>query len=184
MSTAALRSAHMRASAALSRLELRHRFGHPLRLGVRCFTGRYEAIPRGRQFRFGLAQPIGGDERLGELPALQRDAPVAASAGRDADGERTSRERFGVRRPVLTHAQIRERRIRKRCRWMVRAENPFLELHEVLERLGTLEQLVELRFFAGLTIEEAAGVLGVSPRTAARNWAAARVWLQRELKAP
>jgi RNA polymerase sigma-70 factor, ECF subfamily len=60
-----------------------------------------------------------------------------------------------------------------------------LELHEALARLGgldgALEELVELRFFAGLTLDQAAAALGVSRRKAAKDWAAARLWLRREL---
>jgi RNA polymerase sigma factor (TIGR02999 family) len=56
---------------------------------------------------------------------------------------------------------------------------------EALSRLATHEpeiaKLVELRFFAGLTLEEAARSLGLSPRTAYRYWAYARAWLRREL---
>ena len=63
----------------------------------------------------------------------------------------------------------------------------FLPLHHALERLESLEprlgQLVELRFFTGLTLDEAADTLGVSRRTAAKDWAAARLWLHRELAA-
>jgi RNA polymerase sigma factor (TIGR02999 family) len=44
-----------------------------------------------------------------------------------------------------------------------------------------LARLVELRFFGGLTVEETATALGVSPATIGREWAAARAWLQREL---
>ena len=65
------------------------------------------------------------------------------------------------------------------------AEHNLLELHEALERLGgmdpELERLVELRFFTGLTLDEAAASLGVSRRKAAKDWAAARLWLGREL---
>jgi RNA polymerase sigma factor (TIGR02999 family) len=60
-----------------------------------------------------------------------------------------------------------------------------LDLHDALERLGDLdesmERLVELRFFTGLTMDETASALGVSPRKAAKDWAAARLWLRREL---
>jgi len=45
-----------------------------------------------------------------------------------------------------------------------------------------LSRLVELRFFGGLTIEEAAEVLGISPATVKRNWKTARLWLRRELE--
>jgi RNA polymerase sigma factor (TIGR02999 family) len=59
-------------------------------------------------------------------------------------------------------------------------------LDEALERLAALDpqraRLVELRFFGGLTIEETAEVLGVSPATVKRGWALARAWLRRELE--
>jgi RNA polymerase sigma factor (TIGR02999 family) len=63
----------------------------------------------------------------------------------------------------------------------------FEAIHAALERLEALDprqgRLVELRFFGGLSIQEAAGVIGVSPATAKREWAVARAWLQRELTA-
>jgi len=67
------------------------------------------------------------------------------------------------------------------------AEQDLLDLHGVLERLRTLDpqqgRLVELRIFGGLTVAEAAEELGVSKRTAEREWTAARAWLRRELAA-
>jgi RNA polymerase sigma factor (sigma-70 family) len=58
-------------------------------------------------------------------------------------------------------------------------------LDEALTRLAALDpekgRLVELRYFAGLGIEETAAVLGVSPATVKRQWQAARAWLKREL---
>jgi DNA-directed RNA polymerase specialized sigma24 family protein len=45
-------------------------------------------------------------------------------------------------------------------------------------------RLVELRFFAGLTMEQAAAILGISLRSAERNWTFARTWLHRELSGP
>jgi DNA-directed RNA polymerase specialized sigma24 family protein len=42
---------------------------------------------------------------------------------------------------------------------------------------------MELRFFAGLTIDEAAEALGVSPATVEREWAMAKAWLYRQLSA-
>lgn len=60
-----------------------------------------------------------------------------------------------------------------------------IDLHLALEKLAqnddALARLVELRFFAGLTLDEAADMLGVSRRKAANDWAVARLWLQREL---
>jgi RNA polymerase sigma-70 factor, ECF subfamily len=59
-------------------------------------------------------------------------------------------------------------------------------LDEALTRLAELDpqqaRLVELRFFGGLTIEEAAGVLRISPATAKRNWSVAKAWLGRALR--
>ncbi len=61
----------------------------------------------------------------------------------------------------------------------------LLSLDEALTKLAAedsdLAKLVELRYFTGLTIDETAEVLGVSPRTTKRNWAYARAWLQREM---
>jgi RNA polymerase sigma factor (TIGR02999 family) len=58
-------------------------------------------------------------------------------------------------------------------------------LDEALDRLGSLDarqaQLVELRFFGGLTVDEASEVLGIAPITVKRDWAMARSWLYREL---
>jgi RNA polymerase sigma factor (TIGR02999 family) len=60
-----------------------------------------------------------------------------------------------------------------------------LELDEALRELETLDErharVVELRFFGGLTIEETAEVLGVSPRTVQLDWKMARLWLMRRL---
>lgn len=58
-------------------------------------------------------------------------------------------------------------------------------LDQALDRLAAMDRdqarLVELRFFGGLTIEETAEVLEVSPATVKRSWNAARAWLRREL---
>ena len=62
-----------------------------------------------------------------------------------------------------------------------------LALNDALARLAGFDpqkaRLVDLRYFAGLSIPEAAAVLGVSPATAGREWAVARMWLRRELEA-
>ena len=62
----------------------------------------------------------------------------------------------------------------------------LLALDEALEKLAAQDpqkaRLVELRYFAGLTGEQAAEVLGISPTTADRHWAYARAWLQAEVR--
>lgn len=61
----------------------------------------------------------------------------------------------------------------------------LIDLDDALGRLAALSEraakVVELRFFGGLSMGEAAAALGVSPRTAADDWAVARAWLRREL---
>jgi RNA polymerase sigma factor (TIGR02999 family) len=54
-------------------------------------------------------------------------------------------------------------------------------LSQLATREPVIARLVELRFFAGLTLEEAASCLDLSQRTAYRHWAYARAWLRREL---
>jgi RNA polymerase sigma factor (TIGR02999 family) len=65
-------------------------------------------------------------------------------------------------------------------------DDEVLALDEALQKLATIEpvkaKLVELRYFAGLTGEQAAEVLGISPTTADRHWAYARAWLQAEIR--
>jgi RNA polymerase sigma factor (TIGR02999 family) len=60
-----------------------------------------------------------------------------------------------------------------------------VKLDEALEELAKLDprkaQIVEMRFFAGLSFEEVAAVLKVSPRTVARDWSVAKTWLAREM---
>ncbi|PWT95067.1 MAG: RNA polymerase subunit sigma-70 [Blastocatellia bacterium] len=58
-------------------------------------------------------------------------------------------------------------------------------IHEALEQLTKFDQrkgqIVELRFFGGLSIDETAEVLGVSPGTVMRDWTLAKAWLHREI---
>ncbi len=62
----------------------------------------------------------------------------------------------------------------------------ILSLHDSLENLAAIDprqvEIVELRFFAGLTIEEVAEVLAISETTVKREWEMAKAWLYRDLK--
>jgi RNA polymerase sigma factor (TIGR02999 family) len=64
-------------------------------------------------------------------------------------------------------------------------DDEMLAVHEALDRLAAYDprkaELVKLRYFTGLSFEEAAEVLGISLRTAARDWDFARAWLHREI---
>jgi RNA polymerase sigma factor (TIGR02999 family) len=62
----------------------------------------------------------------------------------------------------------------------------LVALDEALERLAAIDpeqaRLVELRFFGGLTVEETADAMAISPATVKRHWTVARTWLARELE--
>lgn len=62
----------------------------------------------------------------------------------------------------------------------------LLQVHDALDRLAAEDarkaELVKLRYFVGLSVEEAAAILGISPPTAKRDWAYARGWLGREIQ--
>src|SRR5215470_17610546 len=61
-----------------------------------------------------------------------------------------------------------------------------LALHTALSSLAEIDQrqaeIVELRFFAGLTVEEIAEILDISPATVKREWSTAKLWLRRQMK--
>lgn len=99
-----------------------------------------------------------------------------------------------MRRILVDHA--RRKKARKRGGEQLRVElderllrgasdEDLLDLDAILSKLAAVdpaqEQLVELRIFGGMTVAEAADELGVSKRTAEREWTAARAWLRREL---
>lgn len=101
-----------------------------------------------------------------------------------------------MRRILVNHARDRnaEKRGGDRCRVTlsediaieVGRDIDLLALDDALNRLAAADErksrLIELRFFAGLGMEEAAEVIGVSLATAKRDWTLARAWLYREIK--
>jgi len=101
-----------------------------------------------------------------------------------------------MRRTLVDHARARQASKRRGSAPMIEladAEDEaigssaeVLAVHEALERLAALDgehaRIVELRFFAGLTVEETAHVLSRSPRTIKRSWRLAKAWLYRELR--
>ena len=66
-------------------------------------------------------------------------------------------------------------------------DEEMLAVHAVLDKLAAADpqkaEVAKLRYFAGLTFEETAEILGISPRTAKRHWAYARAFLYEEIRA-
>jgi len=69
--------------------------------------------------------------------------------------------------------------------YVVQPDVEVLALNDALNRLAIADpekaHIVELRYFAGLSVEEVAEIMGISPATVKRQWAVAKVWLFREL---
>lgn len=67
-----------------------------------------------------------------------------------------------------------------------RRDIPAVRLHEALQSLEAIDprqaQVVELRFFSGLTVLEIGELLSISPATVKREWSVAKLWLERELR--
>ena len=101
-----------------------------------------------------------------------------------------------MRRILIDHARARKTRKRDGERFQVELQDgmsvelphaeEFLALNEALERLQEMSprcaKVVELRFFAGLTVEETADLMGLSPKTVKRESEFARVWLEKQLR--
>lgn len=100
-----------------------------------------------------------------------------------------------MRRMLIDYARARRTAKREGGLRRVPLEEPLLlteeqsaevlALNEALERLAQFDarqsRVVELRFFGGLTVEETAEALGLSPKTVKRDWSVARAWLYREV---
>ena len=101
-----------------------------------------------------------------------------------------------MRRILVDHARAHSRSKRGGTRRKISLEEAPLFSPERSEELMLLDQaltqlteehprqsqIVELRFFGGLTVEEIAGVLNVSQKTVKRDWSVARAWLYREIR--
>lgn len=102
-----------------------------------------------------------------------------------------------MRRILVDHARSRgyqkrggrEVRIEfdEACGVALSADSNLLGLDEALDRLSNLDprkaSVIEMRFFGGLSLEETAEALKISPETVMRDWKLARAWLYRELSA-
>lgn len=150
-----------------------------------------------------LAESYLGREREGHTlqpTALVHEAYLRLVDQRSVDW-RNRAQFFGIaaemmRRILVNHAQARGAAKRGGGAALVTLDEALevfqdrdvdlVALDEALTALTALDQrqgrIVELRYFGGLSIDETAEVLGVSPATVKREWSAARAWLFRELR--
>ena len=107
---------------------------------------------------------------------------LAAQAMRRILADHARRRRAAKRGGGALHLSIEDHDVADAASFV-----PADDLDRALEDLARLDarqaRVVELRYFSGLTIEETAEVIGISPATAKRDWVLARAWLFRELKA-
>jgi RNA polymerase sigma factor (TIGR02999 family) len=105
---------------------------------------------------------------------------IAARSMRQILVER-ARARHAQKRGGVQHAVTLEDNMLRQDQAVV----DLLVLDEALEALAALDpkqaEVVELRFFAGLTVEETAEVMGISPATVKRYWTLSKAWLRREM---
>jgi RNA polymerase sigma factor (TIGR02999 family) len=90
------------------------------------------------------------------------------------------------RKAAIRHGGGRQRVALDPAQRLTESPEGIVDLDDALTRFAVVEpakaKLVELRFFAGLSVNEAAATLGISPATAARWWEFARLWLFAELR--
>ena len=149
-----------------------------------------------------LARGYLGRERPGQTlqpTALVNEAYLRLAKDRKQDWRTRARvvgiAAMSMRQILIERARARDAQKRGGGRARVTLEEgllagdaqtvDLLAVDEALTRLAGIDarqaRLVELRFFGGLTVDECAEVLGVSPATVKRDWTLARAWLQREI---
>jgi len=123
---------------------------------------------------------LAGSERL-ELADRAHLLAVAAQAMRHVLIDSAVRRKAGKRGGGLATVSLDDVAVVDAAR-----SDELLALDEALTRLGAIDprqaRVVECRFFGGMSIEDTAAALDVSPATVKRDWALARAWLNRELR--
>jgi len=153
-----------------------------------------------RQIASGYVRNARADQTL-RTTALVNEAYVRIFQGRPNRWE--SRKHFFcsmaqvMRRVLVDHARECQahkrggewRKVPLEAAFPLQAARPdqIVALNEALDRLGRLSprqaEVVEMRFFVGLTAEETAAMLNVSAETVKLDWKFAKVWLQRQIRA-
>ncbi len=155
----------------------------------------YEEIHR-------LAQRYMRKEKAGNTlqpTALVNEAFIRLSEGKKIDWQ--DRHHFFaiaarvMRRVIIDHANAKNADKRgagnvritfdEELHWAETDSTHLLEIDKAMEKLAKVDprlaQVVELRYFGGMNVEEAAQVLNISAATVKRDWAMAKIWLYREL---
>ncbi len=161
-----------------------------------------EIFPRMYDELRRLARRQLGGERAGhtlDTTALVHEAYLRLSQQREVAWDDPARvmgiAAFAMRRVLVDHARrylatkrgggAREITLDEGAIAIDTRADEIVAVDDALERLAHIEprlcQLVECRFFSGLTDAETAKILGVTPRTVQRDWIRARAWLYREL---
>jgi len=168
------------------------------------------AVERLTERLYGELQRLAHSEMRGErashtleATALVHELYLRMLAGEEAPAFENRAHFFGaaataIRRLLVEHARARGRAKRSDGRRRVELDDStattpevdrdgrLLALEAALEKLAALDEqkarIVELRFFAGCSVEEVARALGVSESTIAREWRFARAWLQDQLE--
>lgn len=95
---------------------------------------------------------------------------------------------FARGRPRVQGESVRHVSLEEALTVAAEQDTDLVALDEALVQLAELDprkaRIVELRFFGGMTVEETASFLGVSPATTVREWNKAKAWLYRELSTP
>ena len=99
--------------------------------------------------------------------------------------ERQAQKRQGYATKVSLDHERTKVSLDEAVSFFEKREVDLMALDEALNDLAALDpqqtQIVELRFFGGLTIDEVSAVLGISPATTKREWDSAKLWLRRQL---
>ncbi len=151
---------------------------------------------------YGELRQLAAGHMIGERPGLTLDATALVHeaylrlTGGGPQSFENRRHFFGAASRAMRHILVDNARRKERGKHgggrqrepvefgdlpAIETDDELLDLHEALERFAVHDpqkaELVELRFFGGLTLEQAAECLGISPSTADRGWRYARAWL-------
>lgn len=154
-----------------------------------------------QELRRVAAHQMGGEAQTLQPTALVHEAWLRLVGGSHVPRFQNRTHFFAAAAEAMRHVLIdraRRKRARRHGGGQLRVDvarvdiaapsrdEELLAVSEALDRLGEVDpgkaELVKLRYFVGMTLEEAAEVLGISEASAKRRWALARAWLFNEIR--